>query len=83
MSLAKWLTASENPYFRARSITNRICAKYFGVGLVEKVDDMRVSNPASYDALLAAADQYLVRTKSWTLKTLMASSLSVKRLSAF
>ena len=49
MSLAKWLTAPENPYF-ARSIANRLWANYFGVGLVEKVDDMRVSNPASNDA---------------------------------
>ncbi len=69
VSLAKWLTASENPYF-ARSITNRIWANYFGVGLVEKVDDMRVSNPASNDALLAAAAQYLVHQK-FDLKTLM------------
>jgi Protein of unknown function (DUF1553) len=59
----------ENPYF-ARSITNRIWANYFGVGLVEKVDDMRVSNPASNDALLAAAAQYLVHQK-FDLKALM------------
>jgi hypothetical protein len=69
VSLAKWLTVPENPYF-ARSITNRIWANYFGVGLVEKVDDMRVSNPASNDALLAAAAQYLVHQK-FDLKTLM------------
>ncbi len=59
VSLAKWLTAPENPYF-ARSITNRVWANFFGVGLVEKVDDMRVSNPASNDALLTAAADYLV-----------------------
>ena len=69
MSLAKWLTAPENPYF-ARSITNRVWANFFGVGLVEKVDDMRVSNPASNDALLAAAADYLVKHK-FDLKALM------------
>ena len=69
VSLARWLTAPENPYF-ARSITNRVWASYFGVGLVEKVDDMRVSNPASNDALLAAAADYLVQHK-FDLKALM------------
>ena len=69
VSLAKWLTAPENPYF-ARSITNRVWANFFGVGLVEKVDDMRVSNPASNDALLAAAADDLVKHK-FDLKSLM------------
>ena len=69
VSLAKWLTAPGNPYF-ARSITNRVWANFFGVGLVEKVDDMRVSNPASNDALLAAAADDLVRHK-FDLKALM------------
>ncbi len=64
---------AENPYF-ARSITNRVWASYFGVGLVEKVDDMRVSNPASNDALLAAAADYLVRHK-FDLKALMRAIL--------
>jgi len=67
--LAEWLTAPANPYF-ARSIANRIWASYFGVGLVEKVDDMRVSNPASNDALLGAAADYLVHHK-FDLKALM------------
>ncbi len=69
VSLARWLAAPENPYF-ARSITNRVWANYFGVGLVEKVDDMRVSNPASNDALLTAAADYLVQQK-FDLKALM------------
>jgi Protein of unknown function (DUF1553)/Protein of unknown function (DUF1549) len=71
--LAKWLTAPENPYF-ARSITNRVWASYFGVGLVEKVDDMRVSNPASNDALLATAADYVVHHK-FDLKALMRAIL--------
>jgi len=69
LTLAQWLTAPENPYF-ARSITNRVWASYFGVGLVESVDDMRVSNPASNDALLKAAADYLVQHK-FDLKALM------------
>jgi hypothetical protein len=69
LPLARWLTAPDNPYF-ARSITNRVWANYFGVGLVEKVDDMRVSNPASNDELLEAASRFLVKDK-FNLKALM------------
>lgn len=72
-SLAQWLTSPENPYF-ARSIANRVWANFFGVGLVEKVDDMRVSNPASNDALLAAAAEYLT-TNKYDLKSLMRAIL--------
>ena len=67
--LAQWLTAPENPYF-ARSITNRVWANFFGVGLVEKVDDLRASNPASNEGLLQAAADELVRSK-FDLKALM------------
>ncbi len=69
LALARWLTAPDNPYF-ARAITNRVWANFFGVGLVEKVNDMRVSNPSSNDALLAAAARYLVNHK-FDLKALM------------
>ena len=51
--LADWLISPENPYF-ARAIANRVWANFFGVGLVEKVDDMRVTNPASNEKLLDA-----------------------------
>ncbi len=73
-SLAKWLTAPENPYF-ARSIANRVWANFFGVGLVEKVDDMRVSNPASNEALLASAAANFVVEKKFDLKALMKAIL--------
>ena len=69
LALAKWLTAPENPYF-ARSITNRVWANFFGVGLVEKVDDLRASNPASNEALLKAAADEVV-AKKFDLKALM------------
>ncbi|MDG3006161.1 DUF1549 domain-containing protein [Paludisphaera mucosa] len=68
-SLAKWLTAPENPYF-ARSIANRIWANFMGVGLVEKVDDMRASNPASNEALMSAAAAFVIE-KKFDLKALM------------
>lgn len=69
LPLAQWLTAPENPYF-ARAIANRVWANYFGVGLVEKVDDLRISNPASNEDLLAACADHLVENK-FDLKKLM------------
>jgi hypothetical protein len=71
--LANWLVAPDNPYF-SRSITNRIWARYFGVGLVEQADDMRLSNPASNEALLNAAAEYLVENK-FDLRSLMRAIL--------
>ncbi len=56
--LAEWLTAADNPYF-ARAIANRVWANFFGVGLVEPIDDLRLSNPASNEELLAALADYL------------------------
>ena len=67
--LVEWLTSPENPYF-ARAITNRVWANFFGVGLVEPIDDMRLSNPASNEKLLAAAAKYLV-DQNYDLKALM------------
>ncbi len=67
--LANWLTSKKNHFF-SRSITNRVWANFFGVGLVESVDDMRESNPASNEELLVAASDYLVKN-NFDLKALM------------
>ena len=71
--LANWLTSPENPYF-ARAITNRIWASFFGPGLVEEVDDLRLSNPASNGPLLAAAAEHLIE-RGFDLKSLMRTIL--------
>ena len=68
-ALADWLVAPQNPYF-ARAITNRVWANFMGVGLVEKVDDMRMTNPASDEKLLTALAGYLVENH-YDLKSLM------------
>lgn len=70
---AEWLTSSQNAMF-ARSVTNRVWKNYMGVGLVEQVDDMRASNPASNEELLAALSQSLVDSK-YDLKALMRTVL--------
>ena len=47
-----WLTAPENPFF-AGAMVNRMWRHFMGVGLVEPVDDLRDSNPASNPELMA------------------------------
>jgi len=69
LQLARWLTAPENPYF-TRAIVNRVWASFFGRGLVDKVDDMRMTNPASNEELLAALSRFLIE-KRYDLKALM------------
>ncbi len=44
--LAKWLASPENPYF-ARNLANITWTHFFGVGNIEPVDDVRISNPPS------------------------------------
>ncbi len=51
--LAEWLTSPDNPYF-AKSLVNRVWKNFMGRGLVEAVDDMRTTNPASNEELLNA-----------------------------
>ena len=55
--LADWLTDPSNPYF-AKAIVNRLWKLMMGKGLIEPVDDLRDTNPATHPALLAklAAD---------------------------
>ncbi|NBV21580.1 MAG: DUF1553 domain-containing protein [Proteobacteria bacterium] len=72
-ALAAWLTARENPYF-TRSIANRVWANFLGVGLVEAVDDLRVTNPSSNEKLLSALAKYLADQR-YDLKALMRTIL--------
>ena len=51
--LAAWITSDENPFFR-QTIANRIWMDMMSRGLVEPVDDLRLSNPASNRELLEA-----------------------------
>jgi hypothetical protein len=51
VQLADWMTAPENPMF-ARLVANRLWKQFLGRGLVEPVDDLRSTNPASNEPLL-------------------------------
>jgi hypothetical protein len=50
--LIDWMTDETNPFF-AKVMANRVWAELMGQGLVDPVDDMRATNPASNEALLA------------------------------
>jgi hypothetical protein len=52
-AFADWLTRPENPFF-ARAAVNRVWRNFFGRGLVEAEEDMRATNPATNEELLAA-----------------------------
>jgi hypothetical protein len=52
-ALAKWLTAPDNAAF-SQTMANIIWSHFFGRGIVEPVDDVRISNPPSNKELLEA-----------------------------
>jgi hypothetical protein len=55
-ALMAWLRSADNPYF-AKAIVNRVWANYFGVGIVNPVDDLNLGNPPSNAALLEHLSQ--------------------------
>ncbi|WP_254513777.1 DUF1549 and DUF1553 domain-containing protein [Anatilimnocola floriformis] len=60
--LAQWMTSPENPFF-ATSVANRVWSHFFGKGIVEPVDDIRVSNPASNPELFQQLGKKLIEYK--------------------
>lgn len=52
-AVGKWLVSAENPFF-AKNLANIVWAHFMGRGIVEPVDDVRISNPASNPELLEA-----------------------------
>lgn len=80
--LAAWMTDDANPFF-AREMANRLWAHYFGRGLVEPVDDLRATNPATNEPLLDALAQHL-RDLDYDLQAFTRTLLSsrVYQLSA-
>jgi hypothetical protein len=57
--LVDWLAQPKNPFF-AKAIVNRYWAHFFGRGIVEPLDDMRLTNPAANPELLdALADSFV------------------------
>jgi hypothetical protein len=67
--LVDWMVDAKNPFF-ARAVANRYWAHFFGRGIVDPLDDMRVTNPPSNPELLDALAKDLVEHK-YSLKHLI------------
>jgi Protein of unknown function (DUF1553) len=67
--LVDWMVDANNRFF-ARAVANRYWAHFFGKGLVDPVDDMRVTNPPSNPELLNALAKELVE-HNYSLKHLV------------
>src|SRR4030095_2481212 len=67
--MVEWLTSPENPFF-AKSMANRMWSYLLGKGIIDPVDDIRASNPASNPELLDALTAEFVKS-GFDLKKLM------------
>jgi hypothetical protein len=61
-ALFDWLRSPDNPFF-ARSFVNRVWGHYFGVGIVQPVDDFSQANPPSNPKLLEALAKDFIEHK--------------------
>jgi hypothetical protein len=57
--LADWVASPKNPFF-PRHVANLVWAQYMGRGIVEPVDDARISNPPSNPELIEGLSAKLV-----------------------
>ncbi len=62
IALFDWLRSADNPYF-ARSFVNRVWGHYFGVGLVDPVDNFSLANPPSNEKLLDSLAKDFIDSK--------------------
>jgi hypothetical protein len=69
LKLVEWMTDAKNPFF-AKAVANRYWSHFFGRGIVDPLDDMRVTNPPSNPELLDALAKELVDRK-YSLKHLI------------
>lgn len=67
--LAEWLTSPENPWF-AQTLVNRAWQHFFGKGITDPPDDVRVTNPPSHPILLDEMARRLTEQK-YDLRTLV------------
>lgn len=74
--LAEWMTSPQNSLF-AKNIVNRTWGYLMGVALVQPMDDMRATNPASNPGLLDALAEDFVKN-GYDLRKLMRSIMRSK-----
>jgi hypothetical protein len=69
--LVDWMVETKNPFF-GKAVVNRYWAHFFGRGIVDPLDDMRVTNPPSNPELLDALAQDFV-ANHYSLKHLIGT----------
>ena len=74
VALMNWMRSPDNNYF-ARAIANRLWGHYFGVGIVDPVDDLNAANPPSNPELLNWLAQDFIEHK-FDLKHLHSTILN-------
>ncbi len=67
--LVDWMADPKNPFF-AKALVNRYWAHFFGRGVAEPLDDLRLTNPASNPELLDALSADFVKS-GYNLKHLI------------
>lgn len=67
--LVDWMAAPENPFF-SRALVNRYWKHFFGRGIVDPEDDLRVTNPPSNPELIAALEKHFI-DKGFDMKDLV------------
>jgi hypothetical protein len=60
--LADWMSQPQNPYF-AKAVVNRYWAHFFSRGIVEPIDDMRLTNPPANPELLEALAEDFIKAR--------------------
>lgn len=74
--LVDWMASPDNPFF-AKALANRMWAHFMSRGLVEPVDDMRVTNPPTNPELLDALAKDFIDRKfdiKHLIRSIMTSS---------
>src|SRR5205823_11056165 len=71
LKLVDWMADAKNPFF-ARAVANRYWAHFFSRGIVDPLDDMRVTNPPSNPELLDTLAKDFVEHK-YSLKHLVST----------
>jgi hypothetical protein len=59
-ALAEWLTSADNPFF-AKAIANRMWGHFFGLGIIDPVDDFGEANAPSHPELLDELGRAVVK----------------------
>ncbi|MBX7209440.1 MAG: DUF1553 domain-containing protein [Verrucomicrobiaceae bacterium] len=80
--MAEWLASPRNPYF-ARNVANIIWTHFTGVGVVDPVDDVRITNPPSNPELMEELAKRLTDYKYDLRKIVrdIATSMTYQRTS--